>query len=92
MLFVIHASDKPDSAELRQATRPDHLAYMSDFDILVGGPMLDEHSESCGSIIIVEMEDLAATEAFAANDPYRKVGLFDTVLIRAMKKVIWPGE
>lgn len=90
MLFVIHATDKPDSTALRQATRPDHLAYMSDFEIQVGGPMLDEQGDSCGSIIIVEMADLAAAQAFAANDPYRKAGLFETVIVRAMKKVIWP--
>ncbi len=92
MLFVIHALDKPGSSTLRQATRADHLAYMSNFDIQVGGPMLDEEGESCGSIIIIEMKDLAAAEKFATHDPYRKVGLFQTVSILPMKKVIWPGE
>ena len=42
----------------------------------------------CGSLVILEVEDLAAAEAWAAGDPYANAGLFSSVEIRPWKKVI----
>ncbi|MEZ5343483.1 MAG: YciI family protein [Acidimicrobiales bacterium] len=92
MRFVIHAEDRADSLELRKATRPTHLAYMNQFPILVGGPMLDANGDPCGSTIIMEAESLEAAQEFAANDPYAKAGLFERVNIREFVTVIWPVE
>jgi uncharacterized protein YciI len=88
--FVIHAKDKPDSLAIRQATRPAHLDYMSGFEILVGGPLLDPDGQMCGSCIVLEAESLEAAEAFAAGDPYRAAGLFESVSIHEFKTVTWP--
>ena len=41
-----------------------------------------------GSVVILDLEDLAAAEAFAAGDPYKKAGLFESVTISAWKKVL----
>jgi uncharacterized protein YciI len=49
--------------------------------------MLDENGDMIGSMLALEAEDRAGAEAFAANDPYAKAGLFDTVEIVAMKVV-----
>jgi uncharacterized protein YciI len=35
-----------------------------------------------GSLFIIEAEDMAAAEAFVADDPYSQAGLFETVVIR----------
>jgi uncharacterized protein YciI len=35
-----------------------------------------------GSLFIIEAEDIAAAEAFVADDPYNQAGLFETVVIR----------
>ncbi len=90
MRFVVIAHDKPNSLELRKSTRDAHLAYMSEFDTLVGGPMLDTNDDMCGSVVIFEAESKAEVEAIAANDPYMLAGLFESVVIRGFKTVMWP--
>jgi uncharacterized protein YciI len=42
----------------------------------------------CGSLLIIEADDIAAAQALAAEDPYSKAGLFSDVRIEAWKKVI----
>ncbi len=88
MHFVIHAFDRSDAGDLRARTRPDHLEYASGFDVAFGGPMLDDDGEMCGSLLVVDVEDRAAAEAFAAGDPYTQVGLFDRVTITAMRPTL----
>jgi uncharacterized protein YciI len=41
-----------------------------------------------GSLLIVDMPDKAAVEAFVRDDPYFKAGLFEAVLIRPFKQVL----
>jgi hypothetical protein len=77
MLFVITAFDKPDSLELRMATRPAHVEYLQKTGVLkLGGPFIDEKGEMIGSLLIIEVPDLAAAAAWQAGDPYVKAGLF----------------
>ncbi len=90
MLWCIHCEDKPDSLELRKATRPTPIEYLGGFDIKVGGPLLNENGEMCGSCIIIEAPDRAAAEEFARNDPYAKAGLFAKVSLSEFMKVTWP--
>ena len=88
MHFVIHAIDRADAGSLREHTRPTHLDYLGGFDVVFGGPMLDDDGAMCGSLIVVQAEDRAAAEAFAAGDPYALAGLFETVTITAMRPVL----
>ena len=88
MHFVIHAIDRSDAGSLREHTRPTHLDYLGGFDVVFGGPMLDDDGAMCGSLIVVQAEDRAAAEAFAAGDPYALAGLFETVTITAMRPVL----
>ncbi len=91
MLFAITCLDKPDSLELRLATRAAHLEYArKNADrMLVGGPLLEEDGETMtGSLLIMDLPDRAAAEALMAQDPYVKAGLFASVTIRAYKKVL----
>lgn len=89
-MWCIHCEDKPDSIELRQQTRPSHVEYLGGFDVRVGGPLINEDGEMCGSCIMLEAPDRAAAEAFAENDPYNKAGLFARVSIQEFKTVFWP--
>jgi len=41
-----------------------------------------------GSLLILDLPDLAAAQAWAADDPYAKAGLFSAVRLEAWKKVI----
>ncbi len=90
MLWCIHCEDKPNSLELRQATRPTHVEYLGEFEVKVGGPLLNEAGEMSGSCIILEAPDRAAAQEFATNDPYAIAGLFERVSIHEFKDVFWP--
>ena len=76
-LFVIQHQDKPGALQLRIDTREAHLAYLAEAKGLkVAGPYLNEAGEMVGSMLVVEAQDMAGAEAFAAADPYAKAGLF----------------
>ncbi|EHD14537.1 hypothetical protein CIN_04690 [Commensalibacter intestini A911] len=94
MLFAIMCTDKPDCLELRTAVRPEHLAYLKTYEqyIKIVGPLLGGNEKSCGSLIIVEVEDRAAAAGFAESDPYAKAGLFESVVIRPFKMVGFEGK
>lgn len=85
MYYVIYANDRPGRLELRMQTRPDHIAYLqSKADmIMAGGATLQEDNETmCGSLLIVEADSLEAAQAFAADDPFNKAGVFESVTVR----------
>ncbi len=87
MHFVIFATDRPDHEKVRDGEQPRHHAYIHDpglpVRLQVAGPTLDPDSETLnGSLFIIEAEDMAAAEAFVADDPYNQAGLFETVVIR----------
>jgi uncharacterized protein YciI len=87
-LFVLVCIDKPDSRELRAASRPAHLDHVDSSGVVaLGGPFLDGEGNPTGSLIVLDVPDMAAAEAWAAADPYARAGLFETVTIRAWKKV-----
>jgi len=91
MHFVISCTDKPDSMGLRMNNRPDHVEYLKAHSdkIVAAGPTLgDTPEQMTGSLLIMEFEDLAAAESWAANDPYAKAGLFEATTILPWKKVI----
>lgn len=89
MLYAIICEDKADSEPLRKATRDNHLAYIGSFDVRLAGPMLSDDGETMiGSIIMLDAENLAAAQAFAASDPYKLAGLFDNVTIRPFRQAI----
>ena len=89
-LFMLACFDKPNSLDLRMATREAHLAYIRDNAAMVkvAGPMLDEAEAMAGSLFVLEAADRAAVEAFNAADPYQKAGLFGQVEIRGFRASI----
>lgn len=90
MLFVVHGIDRPDSLPLRLANRDAHLAYAATFDLRVAGPLLDDAGDMCGSLIVVDLPDQAAADAFIANDPYRLADLFSAVSAFPFTALVWP--
>ena len=90
MPYVIHALDRGDAGDLRARTRPEHLAYLGGFDILYGGPLLDDKGAMCGSLIVLDAESREAAAEFAAGDPYAVAGLFERVAITGFRPVLGP--
>ncbi|MCR9259189.1 MAG: YciI family protein [Pseudomonadaceae bacterium] len=89
MLYVLVCEDKPNSESLRKAVREDHLAFLKNYDVRFAGPMLgDDETTMVGSIIVINVDNLEAAQAFAAADPYAAAGLFTHVTLRAFKQVI----
>ncbi len=89
MRFALMTKDKPGALQTRMDNREAHLAYINETGVVeMAGPVLDDEGQMCGSLIVLEVEDLAAAESWAANDPYAKAGLFADVTLRAWKKVI----
>ncbi|MEM8538277.1 MAG: YciI family protein [Pseudomonadota bacterium] len=89
MRFALMAHDKPGALQTRRDNREAHLAYVAETGVVeMAGPLLDADGEMCGSLLILDVPDRAAAEAWAADDPYAKAGLFAQVTLRAWKKVI----
>lgn len=89
-VFAIHCIDKPLQQELRAATRPDHLAYLEAAlgQVVVAGPLLDDEGAPIGSMLLMDFPDRRAAVAFAAEDPYAKAGLFQSVAVTAWRQVL----
>jgi len=89
MLIALIARDKAGALQLRKDTREQHVAYLKGSGaVFQAGPLLDDAGEMCGSLIILDVEDMAAAQAWADGDPYAIAGLFDSVELIAWNKVI----
>ena len=83
MLYVITAIDKEGSLQLRMATREAHIAYIKETGVVrLGGPFLNAQGEMVGSMILIDVPDLAAARHWQTNDPYAKSGLFQSSELR----------
>jgi hypothetical protein len=92
MLYIIYQEDGPGSAQIRARTRQSHLEYLDRHrDILVlGGAMLDDGGVMrIGSVLILNVPNREAAEAFSANEPMRKAGVFQSVKITRMRRGQW---
>lgn len=89
MRIALITKDRPNALPIRQANRDAHLAYIAETGVVeMAGPFLDTDGGMNGSLIILEVVDMAAAEVWAANDPYAKADLFSDVQLREWKKVI----
>lgn len=87
-LFAVICRDKPGALQIRLDTREAHLAHIRDSGIVyLAGPLIED-GEMRGSLVILDTTDLAAAEDWAARDPYKAAGLFDSVAVSEWKKVI----
>ena len=86
MLFAFICRDKPGALQVRMDTRPDHVAFLDGLNengkLAFAGPFLDADGKPNGTLAVIEAPDRAAAEALAAQDPYAKAGLFQSVEIR----------
>lgn len=91
-LFMVWCVDRPDCLQLRKDTRPRHLDWLkaSKRQGLIG-PFPTEGG-ACGTLLLVEGKDVEEVRAWAQNDPYCEVNLFETVHIATASTVVEDGE
>ncbi len=86
MLFAVICADKPGHLNLRMETRPPHVEWLNGLNaagqLKIAGPFLDSDGKPCGSMLLIVADDIEAAKALAAQDPYAKAGLFETVEIK----------
>ena len=71
MLIALTAIDKPGALDLRKANREAHVAYLKSSGVVQqAGPFLSNAGDMCGALIILDVSDMEAAQAFAAGDPY----------------------
>jgi uncharacterized protein YciI len=95
MPYAIQTTDKPDSLELRTSLRAEHLAYLTSNQgrILAGGALVDDDGKGgSGGIIILDTDERTEAEAFIAEDPFTKGGLFESVTVTRWRKAFFDGE
>ena len=91
MHFMIHCLDKPDHLAHRMEHRPAHLKHLEGYakELMLAGPLLtDDGQTMIGSLFIAEFPSRQEAEAFVANDPYRKAGVFGSVTITPWRKTL----
>ncbi len=95
MPYAIQTKDKPDHGNLRTELRDAHLAFLNaNLDkLLAAGAVLDDDGTGGhGGILIVDTDDRAEAEAFAADDPFTKAGLFESVTVTRWRKAFFNFE
>jgi uncharacterized protein len=95
MPYVIQTVDNPERSHLRVEVRDEHVAWLKDnvSRLLAGGALLaDDGGQGSGGLIILDTEDRAEAEAFIAEDPFTKAGLFQDVMITRWRKGFFNGE
>lgn len=88
MLIALIAKDKDGALQTRKDNRADHLAYIEETGVVSQAGPLMNGEDMIGSLVILDVEDMAAAQRWADNDPYAKAGLFQSVDLIHWKKVI----
>lgn len=94
MQFVVTAYDGTDAEApaRRQAARPRHLEgtkkMQADGSMILGGAMLDDKGIMIGSVMVVEMPDRAAVDAWLAQDAYSTDGVWKKVEVRPFRVAV----
>lgn len=88
MRVALICIDKAGALQTRLDNRAAHLAHIESSGVVeMAGPFLDDGA-MIGSLIILDVADMAAAQDWAANDPYAQAGLFQSVTLHEWKKVI----
>lgn len=94
MLYIIYQRDipGPDATAIRARVKDTHLAYLEKHKsiLVLGGALLEDDGVGrLGSCLIINVPSRQAAEAFSADEPFRKAGLFQSVAITRMRRGQW---
>jgi uncharacterized protein len=80
--WAIYCWDKPGRAEARRALLPEQARYVNNFGERVIGDghfVSDDGSDTLGTSFFMQLDDRAAADAFVADEPMHKTGLYRSV-------------
>lgn len=92
MLYMIYGVDGPDADRIRAENREAHFAYLAENeDILVlgGATLADDDDARTGSLLVINVPSRADADAFAANEPFNRAGLFKSHTVSRMRRGQW---
>jgi len=93
--YIIQTRDKPDYEHVRAEWRAAHLEYLKNNlqKLLAGGALVDDDGTGGhGGVIILATDDREEAEAFIANDPFSRAGLFASVSVTRWRKAFFNFE
>ena len=84
--FAVYATDAPGKGAVRATHRPTHRARLRAHDhpviVRIGGPLLDDAGDMCGTMLVIEAQTQADVMQFVAGDPYAQASVYESVQIR----------
>ena len=107
MLYAIVRRDRPGMEDERSRLQPVHAQYQAPFlsKMVFGGGLVVEGTNTetlgydatgirsvVGNVIVIDVPDRAAAEAFHNDDPYTQNDLFESVLIERFWQRVPPPE
>lgn len=92
-MFAVNCRDKASMQEMRAKNRPAHLDYVkgSGSKIVAAGPLLNSEQHAIGGLFLIDVPDLAAAKEWAENDPFRALGIYESVEVLEWKYVFGTG-
>ena len=94
MQFIITARDGENMLAKRMEVRPRHLEKMERMKehIVCAGGLLDGEGKMAGSVLILDFASRGELDAYLAEEPYVKEGVWRQVDVQPMNVVIVKGE
>jgi uncharacterized protein len=90
MIFAIFLMDRPGTAQLRIEVRPEHRAYLGQLadKMAFAGPLTSEDGQTTvGSLLVMDFPSKADVEAWLADEPFTKAGVYEKPVINAFNNV-----
>ena len=90
-MYAVYCTDKKGGLQLRLNNRAAHLAFLENYRdkvVLVGPLMTEDRQSMIGSLLVMDFKERHELDAFLAEDPYAKAGVFEEVAIHPFRKVM----
>ncbi|QYO75629.1 YciI family protein [Devosia salina] len=95
MLFLIQASDRPDTRDLRSSLRSEHLEMLyrlkAEGRVFDAGARLDSEGHIVGSVVILEADDMDGVRAYLDAEVFVHHKVWGDVDISPYRRVQWPA-